>query len=109
MLQDIPIPTQTLREASSCVLETERLVLRRPTFLVGISILLFWVVCAVFGTMIAPHSAQGLPHSAFSKPHASQVRMAQAAADAIRNAEPSSGRSKRGGYGLCQARASTFS
>src|SRR5664279_3892802 len=29
MLQDIPTPT--LREASSCVLETERLLLRRPT------------------------------------------------------------------------------
>src|SRR5258708_9571736 len=29
MLQDIPTPT--LREASSCVLETERLTLRRPT------------------------------------------------------------------------------
>jgi len=31
MLQDIPIPTPSLREASSCVLETERLTLRRPT------------------------------------------------------------------------------
>ena len=31
MLQDIPIPTPVLREASSCVLETERLTLRRPT------------------------------------------------------------------------------
>jgi RimJ/RimL family protein N-acetyltransferase len=29
MLQDIPTPT--LREARSCVLETERLMLRRPT------------------------------------------------------------------------------
>ncbi len=29
MLQDIPTPT--LHEASSCVLETERLTLRRPT------------------------------------------------------------------------------
>ena len=29
MLQDIPTPT--LREASPCVLETERLTLRRPT------------------------------------------------------------------------------
>src|SRR5258707_11033440 len=29
MLKDIPTPT--LREASSCVLETERLMLRRPT------------------------------------------------------------------------------
>ena len=33
-----------------------RLLLRRPTFLVGMSILLFWVVCAVFGTLIAPYS-----------------------------------------------------
>src|SRR5215218_1547693 len=31
MLQDIPIPTPALREASSCLLETERLTLRRPT------------------------------------------------------------------------------
>jgi RimJ/RimL family protein N-acetyltransferase len=31
MLQDIPILTPALREASSCVLETERLTLRRPT------------------------------------------------------------------------------
>ena len=33
-----------------------RLLLRRPTFLVGIFILLFWVVCAIFGFSIAPHS-----------------------------------------------------
>ena len=33
-----------------------RLLLRRPTFLVGMAILLFWVVCAVFGTVIAPYS-----------------------------------------------------
>ena len=33
-----------------------RLLLRRPTFLVGMAILLFWVVCAVFGTAIAPHN-----------------------------------------------------
>jgi RimJ/RimL family protein N-acetyltransferase len=31
MLQDIPPPTSTLRELSPCVLETERLTLRRPT------------------------------------------------------------------------------
>src|ERR1700759_3906264 len=31
MLQDIPTPTPTLREACPCVLETERLTLRRPT------------------------------------------------------------------------------
>ncbi|HET7248083.1 MAG TPA: ABC transporter permease [Streptosporangiaceae bacterium] len=32
-----------------------RLLLRRPTFIVGAAILLFWVVCAVFGHMFAPH------------------------------------------------------
>jgi RimJ/RimL family protein N-acetyltransferase len=31
MLQDVPTPTPTRRETSSCVLETERLTLRRPT------------------------------------------------------------------------------
>jgi len=31
-----------------------RLLLRRPTLIVGAAILLFWVVCAVFGHMIAP-------------------------------------------------------
>ncbi len=32
-----------------------RLLLRRPTFLAGAAILLFWVVCAIFGKAIAPH------------------------------------------------------
>jgi peptide/nickel transport system permease protein len=36
-------------------LPTWRLLLRRPTFLVGALILLFWVVCAIFGESIAPH------------------------------------------------------
>jgi peptide/nickel transport system permease protein len=31
-----------------------RLLLRRPTFYVGAGILLFWVVCALFGRLIAP-------------------------------------------------------
>jgi peptide/nickel transport system permease protein len=33
-----------------------RLLLRRPTFVTGALILLFWVACAIFGTSIAPHS-----------------------------------------------------
>jgi peptide/nickel transport system permease protein len=33
-----------------------RLLLRRPTFLVGAGILLFWVVCAIFGHLIAPYN-----------------------------------------------------
>lgn len=32
-----------------------RLLLRRPTFVVGALILLFWVICAIFGGAIAPH------------------------------------------------------
>lgn len=33
-----------------------RLLLRKPTFLAGAAILAFWIVCAVFGSAIAPHS-----------------------------------------------------
>ena len=33
-----------------------RLLLRRPTFLVGAAILLFWVVCAIFGHPFAPYN-----------------------------------------------------
>jgi peptide/nickel transport system permease protein len=32
-----------------------RLLLRRPTFLAGVAILLFWVACALFGGKIAPY------------------------------------------------------
>jgi peptide/nickel transport system permease protein len=33
-----------------------RLLLRRPTFATGAAILLFWIVCAVFGSRFAPYS-----------------------------------------------------
>jgi peptide/nickel transport system permease protein len=33
-----------------------RLLLRRPTFLIGAAIGLFWIVCAIFGHAIAPYS-----------------------------------------------------
>ena len=33
-----------------------RLLLRKPTFLIGAAILLFWIVCAVFGHAIAPYN-----------------------------------------------------
>jgi peptide/nickel transport system permease protein len=33
-----------------------RLLLRRPTFLTGAAILLFWVVCAIAGPAISPHN-----------------------------------------------------
>src|ERR1700721_3445479 len=33
-----------------------RLVVRRPTFLVGAAIALFWIVCAIFGHSFAPYN-----------------------------------------------------
>jgi peptide/nickel transport system permease protein len=33
-----------------------QLLLRRPTFVIGATILLFWIVCAILGTAIAPHN-----------------------------------------------------
>ncbi len=33
-----------------------RLLLRRPAFIIGAAILLFWIVCAIFGNEIAPHN-----------------------------------------------------
>src|SRR5580693_3722185 len=33
-----------------------RLLLRRPTFLVGAAIALFWIVCAIFGHSFAPYN-----------------------------------------------------
>jgi peptide/nickel transport system permease protein len=45
-----------------------RLLLRRPTFVVGGVILLFWVVCAVFGSAIAPHNPLAQQLLATSQP-----------------------------------------
>ena len=45
--------TQTARRSQQ---PPWRLMLRRPTFIVGALILLFWIFCAVFGTAIAPHN-----------------------------------------------------
>ena len=42
--------------AASAVPGRWRLLLRRPTFLAGAAIVLFWVVCAVFGSHFAPDS-----------------------------------------------------
>ena len=52
-----PPPTGMLvaQPGRSGELSAWRLLLRRPSFLVGAAILLFWLVCAVFGNAIAPH------------------------------------------------------
>jgi peptide/nickel transport system permease protein len=45
-----------------------RLLLRKPTFVAGGVILLFWVVCAIFGSAIAPHSPLAQQLLATSQP-----------------------------------------
>jgi peptide/nickel transport system permease protein len=52
-------------DAAAADLPSWRLVLRRPAFIIGAVILLFWVVCALFGSSIAPHD-----------PHAQQLLFA---------------------------------
>jgi peptide/nickel transport system permease protein len=45
----VEAPTQRVAPAAW------RLLLRRPTFLVGAGILVFWIVCAIFGRSFAPY------------------------------------------------------
>ena len=52
-------------DATAADLPSWRLVLRRPAFILGAVILLFWIVCALFGSSIAPHD-----------PHAQQLLFA---------------------------------
>jgi peptide/nickel transport system permease protein len=42
-------------DATAAGLPSWRLVARRPGFIIGALILLFWIVCALFGSSIAPH------------------------------------------------------
>ena len=58
-----PIGTQTAAIAGAAAAPIRpmaparwRLLLRRPTFFIGAGILLFWVVCAVFGHLFAPYN-----------------------------------------------------
>jgi peptide/nickel transport system permease protein len=53
----IAIPTRPT-EAKVARRERLRLLLRSPTFILGAILLGFWVVCALFGSMIAPYNAQ---------------------------------------------------
>jgi peptide/nickel transport system permease protein len=48
-----------------------RLLVRRPTFIAGAVILLFWVVCAIFGHAIAPHDPLSQQLLATNKPPSS--------------------------------------
>jgi peptide/nickel transport system permease protein len=44
-------------DATAGELPSWRLVTRRPAFIAGIVIVLFWIVCALFGSSFAPHNA----------------------------------------------------
>jgi len=44
-----------ISERSRARRETARLLLRRKTFLIGIGVILFWVICAVLGERITPY------------------------------------------------------
>jgi peptide/nickel transport system permease protein len=51
-----PAGHAALAAASRATPARWRLLLRRPTFWVGAGILLFWVVCAIFGYLFAPYN-----------------------------------------------------
>lgn len=55
---DVPIEDAAALEAGRHEIRREvfRELLRSPTFVVGSIILLIWVICAIFGSAIAPHS-----------------------------------------------------
>jgi peptide/nickel transport system permease protein len=59
-------------DATSGQLPTWRLVLRRPTFFLGALILLFWIVCAIFGNDIAPHNPLAQQLLLVNKPPSAQ-------------------------------------
>ena len=55
---DVPIEDAAALEAGRHEIRREvfRELLRSPTFVVGSIILLIWIICAIFGSAIAPHS-----------------------------------------------------
>jgi peptide/nickel transport system permease protein len=55
-------------DATATDLRPWRLVVRRPAFLIGAAILLFWIVCAFFGSSIAPHDAYAQQLLDFNRP-----------------------------------------
>jgi peptide/nickel transport system permease protein len=63
-----PTPLIMTGGAASGELPAWRLLLRRPTFAVGAVILLFWIICAVFGNQIAPQNPLAQQFLFFNKP-----------------------------------------
>ena len=59
-----PAPISERKQARR---ENWRLIRRRPAFIIGVAIVVFWVVCALFGSRFAPHN----PLDFRVKPHLS--------------------------------------
>ena len=55
---DIPVEDAGALQAGRSEVRGEvlRQLVRSPTFVVGAIVLLFWIICAIFGSAIAPHS-----------------------------------------------------
>ena len=53
-VQPAEAPAASERALQAARFETLRALVRSPTFLAGTAILLFWVVCAIFGPLLAP-------------------------------------------------------
>jgi peptide/nickel transport system permease protein len=51
-----PTSTKAVQAAARGTPAPWRLLARKPTFIVGAAILLFWIVCAIFGHAIAPYN-----------------------------------------------------
>jgi peptide/nickel transport system permease protein len=54
-------------ERSTARRERLRLLLRSPTFVIGVLVVLFWIFCAIFGKQIAPYNYLGEPGSILEK------------------------------------------
>ena len=62
-----PVPQASPSERKQARRENWRLIRRRPAFIIGVAIVVFWVVCALFGSRFAPHN----PLDFRVKPHLS--------------------------------------
>jgi peptide/nickel transport system permease protein len=51
-----PTSAKAVKAAARGTRPAWRLLLNKPTFLVGAAVLLFWIVCAIFGHAIAPYN-----------------------------------------------------
>jgi len=58
-MTDLAVTEITVTHAVAAPPASWRLLLRRPTFLIGAAILLFWLTCAIFGHLIAPYDPLG--------------------------------------------------